>query len=1246
MTEIAEKVLDYWFAVEFLTQDSYEVATDESKIKQELKRYSTSSDEEKEKRKQIRIFNTLGSQDNIYDIVLDYAKRCNMSTWGNLTYYIGRVRRQACIERIAKALNFDLKQPEKSIEYIPVLSFQCSCNGTYIEHSLSLSPIVWAVSQITSRNVENISNVLSGKAYDKYMDDLEMQFFRKDEILKEVEKEYGNKEGIDDTPVFAPDAIQVSTINKIYSDLKTLFEDCLGMGIIEQKNALLYHLFKDEKAKEKYDDDNYSGLSNDFFSSDLQMVRDYFGKKKEQLKDGMLSDLLSYICAPYHTAEKGEHYDLIHDIHKEYFFEFISKIMDIRNTPKGKWPSRYMPAFMQQMAVNFVTSKEEEKWLDKFGQIFSVNGPPGTGKTTLLKEIVVNHVVEKARILSECPNPDDAFMKVPFKKGNYGGAYTSPNTDRWNHFDGWYKFKDDRITDYGILVASCNNAAVENITKELPIEKELLKNLNVGGCTEMMRKSLEDISGLFSVEKTKERIIEYKKDKKKEENQPNTIPVEIPDIFFTEYASQMLSDDQNKIKAWGLIAAPLGKKKNISEYYFSVVKNIVSNVAKDDERRSHYIDSYNRAKSDFDQQYTTVCRLKKLLSVNSSIMLDARNAKMTAERIKVENEEEIKNRHREIRAIEQTIQAEEEKLKECCAKLEEHRDVYKKANDEIKGVEEEKERYSAEILSNREKAKYELHSVSFLTKLFFKKKYQATLAVAEFYENKAAEHEDKYSELEAVLGRKYVHIQEIRDAISKYENEQSSVTASINEKNSRISDISESIAILKKQVESAEEEARKHEKAYTDMQKKCEDADDLHKFCVIDEPFVSDLQNKKSQLKNPWTTEEYNRERERLFYYALQFTKYFLLRSECCRTNLCILGQYWGLYGNEKITFHADESNAMLESLFNTMFLLTPVVSSTFASVGRLLRDMKAPGSIGTLIIDEAGQAQPQMAVGALFRSRRAIIVGDPKQVEPVVTDDLDILKNAYKDPVLENYKDKSLSVQVCADIINPFGTYFETGTHLKEWVGCPLLVHRRCISPMYNISNLISYNGIMLQQTADPPKARSFLWKESLWIQVKGIERDNKDHYIAEQGELVCELVKTALQSSEWPDLYIISPFKSVVRGVEDALRRYKNSNPESNISSRKLPDEWMESNIGTVHRFQGKEADEVIFVLGCDLSKKDSYAVKGFVNSNIVNVAATRARYRLYIVGDINVWKNNPYLEKAAEIIGKTVTPEDIGK
>lgn len=303
---------------------------------------------------------------------------------------------------------------------------------------------------------------------------------------------------------------------------------------------------------------------------------------------------------------------------------------------------------------------------------------------------------------------------------------------------------------------------------------------------------------------------------------------------------------------------------------------------------------------------------------------------------------------------------------------------------------------------------------------------------------------------------------------------------------------------------------------------------------------------------------------------------------------------------------------------------------------------------IGTLVIDEAGQAQPQMAVGALYRARKAIIVGDPKQVEPVVTDDLKLLKEAYSEPVFANYKNKSLSVQSCADIMNPFGTSYDNGTDYPDWVGCPLLVHRRCISPMYEISNRISYNGIMKQQTLPPSdgKVESFIYEKSQWINVTGVENGHGDHYVAEQGNVVCEMVNVSFQKAikiskmqvdTKPSLYIITPFTTVVSGLRKAIGTYATRNKNSALGVSTSLDEWLYDNIGTVHKFQGKEANEVIFVLGCDESQKNRYAVKGFVNSNIVNVAATRAKYRFYMVGDQKVWGKNEYVNEAKSIMDR---------
>ena len=82
-----------------------------------------------------------------------------------------------------------------------------------------------------------------------------------------------------------------------------------------------------------------------------------------------------------------------------------------------------------------------------------------------------------------------------------------------------------------------------------------------------------------------------------------------------------------------------------------------------------------------------------------------------------------------------------------------------------------------------------------------------------------------------------------------------------------------------------------------------------------------------------------------------------------------------------------------------------------------------------------------------------------------------------------------------------------------------------------------------------------------------------------------------------------------------------------------------WLSRNVGTVHKFQGREAAEVIFLLGCDISDDAKPAIM-WVNNNIVNVAATRAKYRFYVIGDIEAWKKSKCVNRAKKIIDSYVS------
>src|ERR1700730_13914991 len=79
--------------------------------------------------------------------------------------------------------------------------------------------------------------------------------------------------------------------------------------------------------------------------------------------------------------------------------------------------------------------------------LLSVNGPPGTGKTTLLRDLVAGVLCARADVLANLEKARDGFQCI--------SDYYRPILP---------------LTGYEMVVASANNTAVQNVTKEIPVE--------------------------------------------------------------------------------------------------------------------------------------------------------------------------------------------------------------------------------------------------------------------------------------------------------------------------------------------------------------------------------------------------------------------------------------------------------------------------------------------------------------------------------------------------------------------------------------------------------------------------------------------------------------------------------------------------------------------------------------------------------------------------------------------------------
>lgn len=376
------------------------------------------------------------------------------------------------------------------------------------------------------------------------------------------------------------------------------------------------------------------------------------------------------------------------------------------------------------------------------------------------------------------------------------------------------------------------------------------------------------------------------------------------------------------------------------------------------------------------------------------------------------------------------------------------------------------------------------------------------------------------------------------------------------------------------------------------------------------------------QKVSPWINKKFQEARVEMFIASLDLHKAFIIEnSDKFISNLRSIKEI--LEGE----FH--EKDIYAQAIIKTLFFIVPVISTTFHSLGKMFQPMKDE-SIGWLLVDEAGQSTPQSPVGGLYRAKRAIFVGDPLQVEPVVNIE-DKLSEVLlsKNYISRAWNSCQFSAQQIADRNNIWGTYLGVGEH-RIWVGAPLRVHRRCQNPMFTISNRIAYDGTMIygkDKTHYVSNIETMIGKSS-WFDVAG-EPIKDSHWVRLEGELLLMLLKKICSHPDHikklPDLYIISPFRSVAHESFKYLKRNSSKWVPKGIKDDELT-VWLNRSIGTIHAFQGKEAESVILILGGNISKPGAITWV-CEEPNILNVASTRAKYSFYIIGNSKIWNKGVF-------------------
>ncbi len=783
----------------------------------------------------------------------------------------------------------------------------------------------------------------------------------------------------------------------------------------------------------------------------------------------------------------------------------------------GRWPAspdQFM-SLMQQLAINANFSSEKSE------NILSVNGPPGTGKTTMLQDIVAENIVRRARVLANFKTAEATLSSKKFIAFDRGEDY-------------FIQLLHPDLTGFEMLVASTNNAAVENISKDLPRRGKLGKAYQA------------DISYLTAV---------------------------AAKVSATQRKGEIVPLKTTE-KPWGLISVALGNSHNRSQFrerlFFSDdgAEALEKRVKKGEYltiwewRRQYKGKTFNQAKKEFQKQEKQFNDYS-----NKIIQLEQLHASCNAQAFSAWLLMQEKN----LNILDEKILAE---------KLENQ-----KITDSINRNKAHKADLYQDIEQNRHTRPH----------LF-----------ARIFRTQAAK---AYAKRERALNEVWMQLLDEGHSLQLVNHEIDKILAELTSEKEN----------LLKSIASKKIEQTQQTETYQNLLKELAD---------IELPNLQDQDDEKIQLRAFWQNETFNHLRTELFIKALNLHEAWLaevMRDHGFNQNLRAISS---LLDNKKPLEKSAE-----KFIWQSLFMMVPVISSTFASIARQFNQVGA-NELGWLLIDEAGQAVPQAAVGAMWRFQHCLVVGDPCQIEPVFTIPANLIEGLakYKLPYAhEKWLPTKTSIQLLADEANPLGANIEFA-HGSQWIGCPLRVHRRCLNPMFSVANQIAYENKMIQArkiaknlTDDYPLG------DSAWFDVAARTTDKQ--YVAAQGNFLLQLLLTLLQKNpQLPEIYIITPFKRIKLHLTQLI---KNLNK---ISSQKFTvqelSNWAKTHIGTIHTFQGKEADAVIFILGADNESEGSV---NWVASkpNLLNVALTRARNRIYVIGDYDLWSNKKYFSDLARVI-----------
>lgn len=308
--------------------------------------------------------------------------------------------------------------------------------------------------------------------------------------------------------------------------------------------------------------------------------------------------------------------------------------------------------------------------------------------------------------------------------------------------------------------------------------------------------------------------------------------------------------------------------------------------------------------------------------------------------------------------------------------------------------------------------------------------------------------------------------------------------------------------------------------------------------------------------------------------------------------------------------------------------MLTPCIVSTLHSLpGHMThwphgnnRNDYLINEVDLLIIDEAGQVAPEVAGASFALAKKALVIGDIHQIEPIrsLIDSVD-MGNLMQNKLL---KDKTLY-----EALNKTGATVTKGSVMKiaqrvsryhyqkkAEPGMFLREHHRCYDEIISFCNDLCYGGLLIPKRGN---ASDTLFPPMAYLHIDGraevsetgsranpLEAKQIALWLKENRALIEEKYKGSKNYTLEDLVGIVTPFKAQQKLIEDECAK-------KDIDIGRMT-------IGTVHSLQGAERPLIIFS-----AVYSRHSDGGFIDMSpsMLNVAVSRAKDSFIVFGDMDV-------------------------